>query len=55
MNPPKKKKTEQEEAPEWDLRQGMGILPDEISLTQNIGCVGAKPGKDEKPHKNPSK
>jgi len=30
------------EAEEWDLGQGMGILPDDIPLTQNIGCVGSK-------------
>jgi hypothetical protein len=37
----KKKKEEHEEAPEWDLSQGMGILPQGVPLTQNIGCVGA--------------
>lgn len=30
---------------EWDLSRGMGIFPDDISLTQNIGCVG---GSDKK-------
>lgn len=44
----KKKKIEPEEASEWDLSQGMGILPDDVSLTQNIGCVGGKPAKPEK-------
>jgi hypothetical protein len=37
------------EAEEWDLRQGMGILPDDIPLTQNIGCVGSKSKKEAKP------
>jgi hypothetical protein len=32
----------EEQAEEWDLSQGMGILPPGISLTQNIGCVGSK-------------
>ena len=54
MTPPKKKKPEQEIASEWDLSQGMGILPDDLSLTQNIGCVGGKPAKAEKPIKNQS-
>lgn len=29
-------------AEEWDISEGMGILPDDISFTQNIGCVGGK-------------
>lgn len=29
-----------EDAQEWDPRTGMGILPEGIALTQNIGCVG---------------
>jgi hypothetical protein len=37
-----KSKTQESEAEEWDLSQGMGILPDGIPLTQNIGCVGSK-------------
>jgi hypothetical protein len=32
----------EEQAEEWDLSQGMGILPLGISLTQNIGCVRSK-------------
>jgi len=27
---------------EWDVSEGMGILPDHVSLTRNIGCVGSK-------------
>ncbi|WP_296698913.1 hypothetical protein [Algoriphagus sp.] len=27
---------------EWDIGKGMGILPDYIPFTQNIGCVGGK-------------
>lgn len=30
-------------AVEWDMTTGMGILPADIPLTQNIGCVGGKP------------
>lgn len=30
-------------AEEWDMTAGMGILPADIPLTQNIGCVGGKP------------
>jgi hypothetical protein len=29
-----------QEIEEWDLTLDMGILPKDISLTQNIGCVG---------------
>lgn len=43
----KKKKPEKPLAEEWDLSEGMGILPTDISFTQNIGCVGGKP---KKPH-----
>jgi len=42
-----KLKVQESEAEEWDLSQGMGILPDDIPLTQNIGCVGSK--KEVKP------
>jgi hypothetical protein len=38
----KKSPEKETEAEEWDLSQGMGILPDVISFTQNIGCVGGK-------------
>jgi len=36
--PPK----EENYAEEWDVGKGMGILPDDIPFTQNIGCVGGK-------------
>lgn len=42
----KKQKPQKPLAEEWDLSEGMGILPDDISFTQNVGCVG---GKDKKP------
>jgi hypothetical protein len=42
----KKLKNQKPLAEEWDLSEGMGILPDEIPFTQNVGCVG---GKDKKP------
>ena len=45
----KKSKKQPKTAEEWDLSQGMGILPDDISLTQNIGCVGDKSTKPAKP------
>ena len=35
------------EAEDWDLSEGMGILPSDIPLTQNIGCVGGKSKKPE--------
>jgi len=35
-----KSKIQETESQERDLSQGMGIFPDDISLTQNIGCVG---------------
>lgn len=39
-------------AEDWDLENGMGILPEDISLTQNIGCVGGrkKPTAKKKPN-----
>ena len=43
------------EAEEWDISEGMGILPDEINLTQNIGCVGGKPKKPSKTTDKPTK
>ncbi len=44
-----KSKIQESEAEEWDLSQGMGIFPDDISLTQNIGCVGGQSKKEVKP------
>lgn len=42
-----KKTTEKDtETEEWDLSKGMGILPNNVPFTQNIGCVG---GKTKKP------
>lgn len=47
---PKKLKSDKEDyAEEWELESGMGILPENIPFTQNIGCVGGKtkkPGKE---------
>lgn len=42
----KKQKKPKPLAEEWDFSEGMGILPDHIPFTQNVGCVG---GKDKKP------
>ncbi len=44
-----KLKVQESEADEWDLSQRMGIFPEVISLTQNIGCVGGKSKKEVKP------
>ena len=44
----KKQKKPAEPAEEWDLSQGMGILPDDIPFTQNIGCAGGKSPKNKK-------
>ncbi|MBN3521412.1 hypothetical protein JYB62_15485 [Algoriphagus lutimaris] len=38
----KEKPTKEVYAEDWDLENGMGILPEDISLTQNIGCVGGR-------------
>ena len=46
----KKKPNEEVYAEDWDLENGMGILPEDISLTQNIGCVGG--GKKSKSNKS---
>lgn len=44
---PTKKKIffKEEMAEEWDLNEEMGVLPKDISLTQNVGCVGSKSQK----------
>ncbi|MFT4855407.1 MAG: hypothetical protein ACI9UV_000640 [Algoriphagus sp.] len=39
-------KPESLEIQEWDLSHPFGILPSDISLTQNIGCVGSKKIKE---------
>ncbi|WP_343848460.1 hypothetical protein [Algoriphagus jejuensis] len=46
----KKKEIKTEEVVAWDLSQKMGIIPDDVSLTQNIGCVRDKPRKADKPN-----
>jgi len=46
-------KPESTEIQEWDLSQPFGIFPDDISLTQNIGCVGGK--KKKEPSVKPNK
>lgn len=48
----KKQKKLPPEVEEWDLSEGMGILPSDVPFTQNIGCVG---GKREKPNSEKSK
>lgn len=48
----KKQKKLPPEVEEWDLSEGMGILPADVPFTQNIGCVG---GKREKPNSEKSK
>lgn len=42
MEKKKTNKNEPKPVEEWDLSEGMGILPQDISFTQNIGCVGGK-------------
>jgi hypothetical protein len=37
------------EIEDWDLTQYFGILPDDVSLTKNIGCVGGKSKKENFP------
>ncbi|MDP2040283.1 MAG: hypothetical protein Q8S14_12135 [Algoriphagus sp.] len=51
----KKQKTQKPLAEDWDLSEGMGILPSDISLTQNIGCVSErikKPNQDRPKKEN---
>jgi hypothetical protein len=49
----KEKKSEKEEmASEWDFSEGFGGIPENVSLTKNIGCASdSKP----KPKKNVKK
>lgn len=42
------------EAEEWDLSENMGILPDDIPLTQIIGCAGGKSKKITKSIDHPN-
>jgi hypothetical protein len=51
-NKSKKPPEKEIEAEEWDLTEGMGILPNDIPFTQNIGCVG---GKTKKPNNTTKK
>lgn len=37
----KKKLPELPEVSEWDLSKGFGILPEDMDLMQNVGCVGS--------------
>ena len=50
-----KKKKESSPPEEWDPRQGMGILPEDIPLTQNIGCVSGKTSKSTDRNNNTKK
>jgi hypothetical protein len=43
------------EAEDWDLSDGMGILPDDVPFTQNIGCVGGKTKKTSITNKKSTK
>ena len=40
-------KTLPPEPVEWDLRESFGVLPQDISLTHNLGCVRSPAGKKE--------
>jgi hypothetical protein len=42
-----KKKKKEEYASEWDFSEGFGGMPEEVDLTQNLGCV---PERKKKPH-----
>ncbi|MFD2203687.1 hypothetical protein [Shivajiella indica] len=49
-NPKKKNNTKikiQEEKADWDFSEGFGGIPENVSLTQNIGC-GSKPLKNRR-------
>ncbi|WP_169719248.1 hypothetical protein [Algoriphagus mannitolivorans] len=51
----KKLKTPENEASgweEWNPIEGHGIIPDDVSLTQNIGCAGGKGPKSSKEKKD---
>ena len=39
-------------AEEWDLTEGFGIFPTDVSLTQNIGCASNSEKKKDKNSKN---
>jgi hypothetical protein len=40
---------------EWEIGKGMGILPNDIPFTQNIGCVGGKTKTSKSKNSNPNK
>ncbi|SMP27753.1 hypothetical protein SAMN06265367_105142 [Algoriphagus winogradskyi] len=54
-NKPKKMTDKETEAEDWDISKGMGILPDDVAFTQNIGCVGGKSKKPNNSIKKPTK
>jgi len=43
----KHKKKKDEFASEWDFSEGFGGLPEDLDLTQNLGCV---PERKKKPN-----
>jgi hypothetical protein len=45
MKKDKKRLLPKQEPIEWDLSEDFGILPKDIPLTQNIGCVGSSSKK----------
>ncbi|WP_339869797.1 hypothetical protein [uncultured Algoriphagus sp.] len=52
---PEQTKEKEIEAEDWDISNRMGILPDDVSFTQNIGCVGGKSKKPNNSTKKPTK
>jgi hypothetical protein len=51
--PKQKTPIQMPESDDWDFVKEMGIIPEDISLTQNIGCVGES--RKNKPSKRSDK
>jgi hypothetical protein len=49
---PRKKIIEEELISEVDYSEGFGGIPENVSLTKNIGCASDSKGKDKKIRKN---
>lgn len=52
---PKKEPENESYSEEWEIGSGMGILPEDIPFTQNIGCVGGKTKSSKVKNDDPPK
>lgn len=43
----KQKKSKPTPAEDWDFTEGFGGIPEDVSLTKNIGCAGGNSKKSK--------